>query len=51
MKYNYESVGLVNENEKVVKRNIKNIENRKLKNRVKKLIKRVVKGWVSFIVV
>lgn len=44
MKYNYESVGLVNENEKVVKRNIKNIENRKLKNRVKKLIKRVVKG-------
>ncbi len=44
MEYNYESVKLVNKNEKAVKRNIKNIENKKLKNRVKRLIKRVVKG-------
>ena len=44
MEYNYESVKLVNKNEKEIKKNIKITENKKLKNRVKKLIKKVVKG-------
>lgn len=40
MKYNFESIKLVNENERLVR---KNKENRKFKNKVKKIIKKVAK--------
>lgn len=39
MKYNFESIKLVNENERLTKK-IK--EGKKLKNRIKKIIKKVV---------
>lgn len=40
MKYNFESIKLVNENERLVR---KNRESKKFKNRVRKIVKKVAK--------
>ena len=40
MEYNFESIKLTNENEKLVR---KTKENKKFKNRLKRIIKRIVK--------